>query len=169
MTEPAFLDFDLPPAAEVSPLDVEPIEPLEADRIEVQTFDPIKRARQLADELPRYWQGTLRVAGSSEQMPADLELDRLVPLEAMVDVFGQLTIAGQTVPVQGNLNAATEQLNLLLLGDDLPADLEPGGNFLGLQMFNISMWVGPRLTSRAALLRLAPVAQYQEPPVRGLW
>ena len=53
MTEPAFLDFDLPPAAEVSPLDVEPIEPLEADRIEVQTFDPIKRARQLADTLPR--------------------------------------------------------------------------------------------------------------------
>ena len=114
MTEPAFLDFDLPPAAEVSPLDVEPIEPLEADRIEVQTFDPIKRARQLADTLPRQWQGTLRVAGSSERIPADLELDRLVPLEAMVDVFGQLTIAGQTVPVQGNLNAATEQLSLLL-------------------------------------------------------
>ena len=171
MTEPAFVDFDLPSAAEVSPLDVEPIEPLDAERIEVQTFDPIKRARQLADELPRQWQGTLRVAGSGERLPADLRLDRLVPLEAMVDVFGQLTIAGQTVPVQGNLDAATEQLNLLLLGDYLPADLEPGGNFLGLQMFNISMWVGPRLTSRAALLRLAPVAkyQYQEPPVRGLW
>ena len=169
MTEPAFLDFDLPPAAEVSPLDVEPIESLDAGRIEIELFDPVKRARQLADELPRSWQGTLRVAGSSERMPADLELDRLVPLEAMVDVFGQLTIAGQTVPVQGNLNAATEQLNLLLLGDDLPADLEPGGNFLGLQMFNISMWVGPRLTSRAALLRLAPASDDLEPPVRGLW
>ena len=155
----------------VSPLEVEPIDPLDADRIEVRTFDPIKRARKLAVELPRQWQGTLRLAKSAEQLPADLVIDRLIPLEAMVDVFGQLTIAGQTVPVQGNLDAATEQLNLLLLGDDLPADLEPGGNFLGLQMFNISMWVGPRLTSRAALLRLAPVAkyQYQEPPVRGLW
>ena len=79
MTEPAFLDFDLPPAAEVSPLDVEPIESLDAGRIEIELFDPVKRARQLADELPRSWQGTLRVAGSSERMPADLELDRLVP------------------------------------------------------------------------------------------
>ena len=169
MTEPALLDLDLPPAAEVSPLDVEPIEPLDADRIEVQTFDPIKRARMLADTLPRLWEGRLRLAGSSERLPAALELDRLVPLEAMVDVFGQLTIGGQTVPVQGNLNAATEQLSLLLLGDDLPAGLEPGGHFLGLQMFNISMWVGPRLTSRAALLRLAPASDDLEPPVRGLW
>ena len=169
MTEPAFLDFDLPPAAEVSHLDVEPIESLDGGRIEIKLFDAIKRARLLADTLPRDWQGTLRLAGSTDRLPASLELDRLVPLEAMVDVFGQLTIAGQTVPVQGNLNAATEQLSLLLLGDDLPADLEPGGNFLGLQMFNISMWVGPRLTSRAALLRLVPAADYQEPPVLGLW
>ena len=36
-------------------------------------------------------------------------------------------------------------------------------------MFNISMWIGPRLTSRAALLSLQHHAQYQEPPVRGLW
>jgi len=169
MTDPALLPVDLPAPAMVSPLDVEPIEPLDADRFEVRDFDPIKRARQLALELPRQWQGTLRLAKSTEQLPADLVIDRLVPLEAMVDVFGQLTIAGQSVPVQGNLNAATDQLSLVPLGDDLPAELEPGGNFLGLQMFNISMWIGPRLTSRAALLSLQPITSYQEPPVRGLW
>ena len=169
MTDPALLPVDLPAPAMVSPLDVEPIEPLDADRFEVRDFDPIKRARKLTLELPRQWQGTLRLAKSTEQLPADLVIDRLVPLEAMVDVFGQLTIAGQTVPVQGNLNAATDQLSLVPQGDVLPAELEPGGNFLGLQMFNISMWIGPRLTSRAALLSLQPITSYQEPPVRGLW
>ena len=37
MTDPALLPVDLPAPAMVSPLDVEPIEPLDADRIEVQT------------------------------------------------------------------------------------------------------------------------------------
>ena len=152
MTDPALLPVDLPAPAMVSPLEVETIEPLDADRIEVRTFDPIKRARKLALELPRQWQGTLRLAKSTEHLPADLVIDRLVPLEAMLDVFGQLTIAGQTFPVQGNLNAATDQLSLVPLGDDLPAELEPGGNFLGLQMFNISTVSYTHLTLPTILL-----------------
>ena len=59
MTDPALLPVDLPAPAMVSPLEVEPIEPLDADRFEVRDFDPIKRARQLAsDGCPRTLPGT---------------------------------------------------------------------------------------------------------------
>ena len=84
------------------------------------------------------------------------------------DRFGTISIGGKTVPVQGNINMNSDQLTLLLLGDDLPAGLEPGGNFLGLQMFKLSRWVGPRITSRGHVLELDPLIEAQ-PPVRGLW
>ena len=41
MTDPALLPVDLPAPAMVSPLDVEPIDPLDADHFEVRDFDPI--------------------------------------------------------------------------------------------------------------------------------
>ena len=168
MSELDFVPFQQPASAAVSPLLVEPVEPLDADGIEVNTFDPTKRARQMAVEMPLHWSGSLRKVRSNQKLPAELELKRLVPLGEIVDLFGTITIAGKTVPVQGNINMNSEQLTLLLLGDDLPAGLEPGGNFLGLQMFKLSRWVGPRITSRGHVLQLDPLTK-ELPPVRGLW
>lgn len=170
MSDPDFVPFQLPAASEVSPLMVEPTDPLNADRIEVNTFDPEKRAEKLAVELPRLWTGTLMRARSGERYPVELKLDRLVPLGVMLDLFGTLTINGKSVPVQGNVDMGSDQLVLLPLGDTLPAGLEAGGNFLGLQMFALSSWVGPRLISRGAVLQLSPVQETAaQPPVRGLW
>ena len=170
MSDPDFVPFQLPAASEVSPLMVEPTDPLNADRIEVNTFDPEKRAEKLAVELPRLWTGTLMRARSGERYPVELKLDRLVPLGVMLDLFGTLTINGKSVPVQGNVDMGSDQLVLLPLGDTLPAGLEAGGNFLGLQMFALSSWVGPRLISRGAVLKLSPAEQANtQPPVRGLW
>ena len=49
----------------VSPLTLSQLSLLMLIASRFATFDPIKRARQLADELPRQWQGTLRLAKSS--------------------------------------------------------------------------------------------------------
>ena len=168
MSEPDFVPFQQPAPAAVSPLLVEPVEPFDADRIQVNEFDPTKRARLMAVEMPRQWSGNLRQMRTSQRIPAELTLKRLVPLGEVLDLFGTISIGGKTVPVQGNINMNSDQLTLLLLGDDLPAGLEPGGNFLGLQMFKLSRWVGPRITIRGHVLELDPLIEAQ-PPVRGLW
>tara|TARA_E500000178_G_scaffold119585_1_gene119643 strand:- start:1621 stop:2157 length:537 start_codon:yes stop_codon:yes gene_type:complete len=168
MSEPDFVPFQQPAPAAVSPLLVEPVEPFDADRIQVNEFDPTKRARLMAVEMPRQWSGNLRQMRTSQRIPAELTLKRLVPLGEVLDLFGTISIGGKTVPVQGNINMNSDQLTLLLLGDDLPAGLEAGGNFLGLQMFKLSRWVGPRITSRGHVLELDPLIEAQ-PPVRGLW
>jgi hypothetical protein len=104
-------------------------------------------------------------------MPAELVVTRLVALGQILDLAGSLSLGGKTVPVQANINAESDQLDLLLLGDNLPAGLEPGGGFQGLEMLRLSSWEGPRLTSAGAILELAPATKPAAgvPPVRGLW
>lgn len=92
----------------------------------------------------------------------------------MVDLRGELRVAGVVSPVQGNLNAESDQLDLIPLGDQLGGGLELGGAFQGLQGLELSGWNANRLTDPGGRLVLqpgtssaaggAPVA-----PVRGLW
>ena len=86
----------------------------------------------------------------------------------MVDVRGEMTLGSTTIPVQGNLNAQSDQLDLLLLGDYRDSDLLGGGEFLGLQGFNLSGWMAPRLTNPGGQLVLNPVSA-GTPVIRGLW
>lgn len=143
----------------------------------VETFDAQGRAAQLASELPRSWSGTYRPYGSNTAVPVSLRLDSLSAMGQMVDLRGQISIAGVTTPVQGNLNAKSDQLDLLLLGDTLPAGMEPGGTVMGLEGFNLSAWQPPRLVTLGGRLQLIPQpnqAPVSAPPaagpaVRGLW
>jgi hypothetical protein len=81
-----------------------------------------------------------------------------------------MTVGSVTLPVQGNLNASSDQLDLLLLGDVSAADLEDGGLFLGLQGFTLAGWTAPRLTNPGGALVLNPVGGANEAPaIRGLW
>jgi hypothetical protein len=97
----------------------------------------------------------------------------------IVNLRGELSIAGITVPVQGNLNAESDQLDLLVLCacKDV-AGLEIGGSFSGLQGFQLSGWQAPRLTNQGGRLALLPIAlpapaDGRQPSVgssvRGLW
>ena len=104
MSDPDFVPFQLPAASEVSPLMVEPTDPLNADRIEVNTFDPEKRAEKLAVELPRLWTGTLMRARSGERYPVELKLDRLVSLGVMLDLFGTCLLYTSPSPRDGLLS-----------------------------------------------------------------
>lgn len=140
----------------------------------VQTFDPKARAQMLARQIPREWVGTYQSFASGGPVPVQLRLSSLTAMGQIVDLRGDITIAGVTSPVQGNLSAESDQLDLLVLGDKLGAGLQPGGLFQGLQGLELSGWNGLRLTEMGGRLALSPVggvapAARRAQPVRGLW
>ena len=67
----------------------------------------------------------------------------------MVDLRGTMDLGTTTAPVQGNLHAKSDQLDLIPLGNALIPGLEPGGIFLGLQGFSPTAWQAPRLVNMA--------------------
>jgi hypothetical protein len=122
----------------------------------VDQFDPVARAKTLASEMPRRWSGTyVGYAGGTPQTVV-LNLSGLDPVGQMVVLRGTMTIGSLSTPVQGNLNAKSDQLDLLVLSDTSSIGLEPGGAFQGLQTFQLSAWEAPRLTNPGGKLLLEP-------------
>jgi hypothetical protein len=86
-----------------------------------------------------------------------------------------MTLGSVTTPVQGNLHAKSDQLDLIPLSDELIAGVEPGGVFLGLQGFSPTGWQSPRLIndvdpSAGLGGRLALMSTCQaELPIQPLW
>ena len=144
-----------------------------------ETFDPIARAQLLARDLPLTWSGVYQSFDNSQTINAELRLASARPMGQMIDLRGELTVGGVTTPVQGNLNAESDQLDLLMLCQCDVAGLELGGVFTGLQGLQLSGWQAPRLTSRGGRLDLRPVSTSRTAtsrnaygsgsPVRGLW
>lgn len=123
----------------------------------VETFDPVARARVLARDTPRTWTGTYQSFDTGEVVAVQLHLASLRPMGQMVDFRGEMSFGSVTTPVQGNLNAESDQLDLLLLCDcDGVAGLELGGQFSGLQGLSLAGWLAPRLTSQGGRLELSP-------------
>ena len=135
----------------------------------VRTFDPVARAVDLASTMPRQWSGTYQSFAGGSPMSVQLDVSAVKAMGQMVDLRGQITVGSTTLPVQGNLNASSDQLDLLLLGDASAAGLEDGGHFLGLQGFTLSGWSAPRLTNPGGQLVLNPVGTSATPAIRGLW
>ncbi len=122
----------------------------------VDQFDPVARARSLATEMPRSWSGTyVGYAGGAPQT-VQLDLAGVEPVGQMVVLKGTMTIGSLRTPIQGNLNAKSDQLDLLLLADTTSVGMEPGGAFQGLQTFQLSAWEAPRLTNPGGKLLLEP-------------
>jgi hypothetical protein len=106
--------------------------------------------------MPRRWSGTyVGYAGGTPQTVV-LNLSGLDPVGQMVVLRGTMTIGSLSTPVQGNLNAKSDQLDLLVLSDTSSIGLEPGGAFQGLQTFQLSAWEAPRLTNPGGKLLLEP-------------
>jgi hypothetical protein len=148
---PAMVPFDPNSAAVRSELNA-----VQTDTVD--QFDPVARAQQLAAELPRRWRGSYLAYGSGSPLVVQLDLTALQAVGQMVVLQGTMTIGSVATPVQGNLNAKSDQLDLLLLGDAGSVGLEVGGAFQGLQAFQLSSWEAPRLTSAGGKLELTPVA-----------
>jgi hypothetical protein len=143
----------------------------------VESYDPVGRAQLIAERIPRMWRGTYQPFGGGASLPAVLLIQQVTPLGQMVDLRGELSLAGTKSPVQGNINAKSNQLDLLVLGTSLGTVLEPGGEFQGQQGLSLSGWLPDRLTTLGGRLQLnpgpAPVAASSSSPssgvVRGLW
>jgi hypothetical protein len=144
---------------------------------EVETFDPIARARLIAEQMPRRWNGRYQSFSGGPVVPVQLRIDGATPMGQMVDLRGAMAIGGVESAVQGNLNAKSDQLDLLVLGDPLGGALEPGGAFQSVQGLSLSGWRAPRLTTPGGRLQLIPESTAARPagpaagesPVRGLW
>jgi hypothetical protein len=140
----------------------------------VETFDPIARAGLIAIEIPRLWNGSYTPFDGGVPVPVSLSLASTSSAGQMVVMRGTITIGGVASPVQGNLNAKSDQLDLLVLG----AALGTGGTFQGLQGLSLSGWNADRLTMMGGRLQLLPVPGSQKlasdpglqvEPIRGLW
>ncbi len=148
----------------------------EAELGPVETFDPKGRAVDLARDLPRVWSGVYRSFSGGEPLPVQLRLSEATPMGQMVDLRGEMQVGESTVAVQGNLNAKSDQLDLLMLCDCEVGGMESGGEIIGLQGLELAGWVAPRLTNPGGRFDLRPVAQMPASPspsagapVRGLW
>ena len=143
----------------------------------VETFDPVARAQLLARDLPLFWSGTYQAFGSSELVPVQMRLAPPRAIGLVVDLRGEMRVGEVVSPVQGNLNARSDQLDLLLLRPVGLASLEPGGVFIGLQGLSLSGWQASRLINPGGRLELSPLAaavpmgpaETPAAPVRGLW
>ena len=180
---PFLLAMDLPVGSQVQfqtnpQLPLSPIQlavPLEIDVSEVQSFDPVARAAELAASLPRQWCGTFEPFDGNPTVDVTLDITQMTAMGQMVDIRGTMTFGSVTTPVQGNFHAKSDQLDLIPLADPLIAGLEPGGVFLGLQGFSPTGWQAPRLVNVANPStgvggRLAMTSSCQEEiPVQPLW
>jgi hypothetical protein len=174
---PLLVAVSPPPIAEVPSPSVPTGMLVESSPKGVEVYDPVGRAQIMAERIPRTWTGTYRQFGGAKVDPVVLQLQQVTPLGQMVDLRGQLSLGGVTAPVQGNINAKSNQLDLLVLGTSLAGALEPGGEFQGQQGLSLSGWIPDRLTSLGGRLQLKP----SESPaaaggvgqpggvVRGLW
>ena len=162
----SFVPFQAPTAGSAQRLD----QATDTEMGPVQTFDPSARAQVIAMELPRQWSGTYQPFAGGTPVSVQLDVTAVTAIGQMLDLRGQMTVGSVSLPVQGNLNASSDQLDLLLLGDVREAGLEDGGLFLGLQGFTLAGWTAPRLTNPGGQLVLNPVgAGGTAPAVRGLW
>ena len=143
----------------------------------IDTFDPVARAALITSQLPRQWNGTYQAFNGGSVLPVTLRLISVQALGQMVDLHGEMTVGSVAVPVQGNLNAKSDQLDLLVLASNKVAGLEAGGEFQGLDSLALPGWIAPRLTNSGGQLVLNPVQVVgktprgvaKPQPVRGLW
>lgn len=147
--------------------------PLLMESAPVETFDPIGRAALIRDQMPRFWSGSYVPFDNSSPQPVELSLEQVSAAGQMVVMVGEIRIADRVSPVQGNLNARSDQLDLLVLGDNPGAGLEAGGYFQGVQGMTLAGWNADRLTAMGGRLVLTPLARRAPAagaePIRGLW
>ena len=144
----------------------------------VQTFDTAGRAQVIARELPRVWSGSYQGFASGAAVPVQLKLSGAKAIGQVVELRGDISIEGVSSPVQGTISAESDQLDLLVLGTQLGAGLQPGGSFQGLQGLELSGWNANRLTEMGGRLSLSPAGSGaataaskggRPQPIPGMW
>ena len=127
MPFPAYVPFKAPKPASIEELN----RATGGQSNSVQTFDTAGRAQVIARELPRVWNGSYQGFASGAAVPVQLKLSGAKAIGQVVELRGDISIEGVSSPVQGTISAESDQLDLLVLGNQLGGGLQPGGSFQG--------------------------------------
>jgi len=99
----------------------------------VENFDPVEQAKELAKKLSRKWCGTYRSFNDGSKFDVTLLFSQVEFIGQIVDLRGEIFIDGLRAKVRGNLNAKSNQIELIVISDQLIVDIEPGSVFFGLE------------------------------------
>ena len=174
MPAPTYVPFKAPKPTNIQELN----QATGGQSYSVETFDTTGRAKVLARELPRFWSGNYQAFASGTALPVQLKLTGAKAIGQVVELRGDISIEGVKSPVQGTISAESDQLDLLVLGNQLGGGLQPGGSFQGLEGLELSGWNANRLTEMGGRLSLSPVSggagaaaskTGRSQPVQGLW
>ncbi len=138
----------------------------------VENFDPVARAAELAISMPRQWCGTYTPFQKGSTIVVTLTFTKVTAIGQMIDLRGNLDFGKFSTPFQGNLNAKSDQLELLPLSKNLIAGMDPGGTLMGLQGINLLGWNSPRFVSQGGTfdLKTSCASEISKAPIIiGLW
>ena len=138
----------------------------------VENFDPVSRAMQLTENLSRKWCGEFTSFKDDVIEKVELNFNQITSSGHMVEMNGQMSISNMVIPVYGNLNAKSDQVELLPNLNNSIAGLEPGGVFIGLQGLKKIGWRSSRLDHPGGVLELNTNCSNEiskSPSIRTVW
>ncbi len=138
----------------------------------VENFDPAARAVELVKTLPRTWCGSYKPFNKDSKIEVRLTFSKVYSTGQIVDLEGEMLLGSVKTKINGHLNAKSDQMELIPLGSNLIAGLEPGGSFIGLQGAELFGWKSPRLNDQGGRLKLMKdcnQASLEAPAVRSVW
>ncbi|WP_320666759.1 hypothetical protein [Prochlorococcus sp. MIT 1307] len=118
----------------------------------VESFDSIERAKEIAKTLARKWCGTYSSFNDGSKLDLTLFFSQVKPIGQIVVLHGEVLIDGVTTSISGNINARSNQIELILISNQLIAGIEPGGTFLGLDGIKSLAWKPSRLNDSGGRL-----------------
>ena len=105
-------------------------------------------------------------------MKVKLTLNQIVPVGQMVEFNGEIYFQNIKIPFYGNLNAKSEQVEILPKLKNNIGGLEPGGFFLGLEGLQTLGWKSPRLDHPGGTLQIDRECNQkasEAPVIRSVW
>ncbi len=138
----------------------------------VESFDPVARAKELAKTMPRRWCGTFRFFDDELDHDVKLLFSKVTPKGQIISLSGEMRIGNIQTPINGYLNAKSDQLELIPLADILLPGMKPGGIFMGLQGSQIFGWKATSLQNLGGKLLIQEECdgKVSKPPaVRTIW
>ncbi len=138
----------------------------------VENFDPRARAAELAKAMPRKWCGTFQSFVDDSQFDVTVQFGTVKSIGQMVNLQGEMILGNVRTAVNGNLNAKSDQFELVPLSNQLISSVEPGGLFMGFQGVTLTGWKSPDLNNPGGRLELSKECGVQSSetlPIRSLW
>ena len=138
----------------------------------VDNFDPIARAKFISKSLPRKLCGTYMSFDNDSSHDVILSFLKIRPTGQMINLKGNMQIGQYFFPVQGNLNAKSEQFELLPLTNVALSILGSSGSFSGLQGVNLLAWNPSSFTNKGGRLSLSKTCnlkQSKAPLIISIW